>query len=974
MKKLYALLVVVLIGFVGKAQIVNIPDANFKAKLLAASTTNYIASTSSPYGNGGFSTSTVVDSNADGEIQVSEALAIKCLSVYSSQITDFTGIEAFTNLEKLDFSSNSISSANISGMTNMKFLTCSTNQLTSLNVGAMLNLKQLYCSYNQITSLSIGNLTHLTDVDCSSNQIPSLNLTNLNSLQTLWCSGNQLTSLTVSNKPALVQLLCYGNNLSSMILSNLPVLNTLWYQGNHLPSLNLNSFTTLKSLSCSSNQIVTLDVNSLPNLEYLTCGYNLFSSLTISGLTHLKSISCDSGQITNLNLSNLPVLETLFCNTNQITNLNVSNFTTLKILNCQNNLLTSLNVSGTSSLEKLYCDNNQLTTLGINGLSNLKEVYCSNNMISSLVLNGLPNLNTLNVLTNQLTSLDVNSITSLTSLSCSINPIPTLDVSSLINLQILGCRDTLITTMDVSNLTSLNTLYCYNNPNLISLNIKNGKTENSINFSNNPNLQYICADDAQVTSIQNQISTYGYTNCHVNTYCSFTPGGNFYTIQGNSRYDINNNGCDVSDNNIPNLKLSFSDGTATSNLIPDTSGAYRYDVQASTQTFSPVFENPTYFTASPATATVTFPTATSPFTQDFCVTANGVHNDLEVALLPIVAARPGSDAKYKIIYKNKGTAAQSGSVNLAFDDSRLDYVSAMPNLTTQVTNSLSWSFSNLLPFETREILVTLNINSPVETPSVNSGDVLTYTATVTGLTDETPNDNISTLNQTVVNALDPNDKTCAEGTTVSPSMVGQYVHYVVRFENDGTANAQNIVVKDIIDTAKFDISSLVPLSGSASYTTRITSTNKVEFIFQNINLPFAAGTNTGYVAFKIKTKPTLVIGDTFSNTANIYFDYNFPIVTNTASTIIAALATQDFNFGTYFSIYPNPAKQVLNLETRATIIVNSINIYNMLGQMVMAIPNAESVSSIDVSDLKTGTYFIKVNTDKGTANAKFLKE
>ena len=42
--------------------------------------------------------------------------------------------------------------------------------------------------------------------------------------------------------------------------------------------------------------------------------------------------------------------------------------------------------------------------------------------------------------------------------------------------------------------------------------------------------------------------------------------------------------------------------------------------------------------------------------------------------------------------------------------------------------------------------------------------------------------------------------------------------------------------------------------------------------------------------------------------------------------------------------------------------------------MVVVIPNAESVSTIDVSYLKTGTYFIKVNTNKGTANTKFIKE
>ncbi len=74
------------------------------------------------------------------------------------------------------------------------------------------------------------------------------------------------------------------------------------------------------------------------------------------------------------------------------------------------------------------------------------------------------------------------------------------------------------------------------------------------------------------------------------------------------------------------------------------------------------------------------------------------------------------------------------------------------------------------------------------------------------------------------------------------------------------------------------------------------------------------------------------------------------------------------------SLYPNPAKQVLNLETKSTIGVKSINIYNMLGQMVIAIPNAESVSTIDVSGLKTGTYFIKIISDKGTTGSKFVKE
>jgi hypothetical protein len=108
-------------------------------------------------------------------------------------------------------------------------------------------------------------------------------------------------------------------------------------------------------------------------------------------------------------------------------------------------------------------------------------------------------------------------------------------------------------------------------------------------------------------------------------------------------------------------------------------------------------------------------------------------------------------------------------------------------------------------------------------------------------------------------------------------MVGKYVHYKVRFENTGTANAQNIVVNDMIDADKFDVDSLIPLDGSHAFVTRIKG-NKVEFLFEGINLPFDDINNDGYLVFKIKAKPTLVLGDTFSSTASIYFDYNFPVV------------------------------------------------------------------------------------------------
>jgi uncharacterized repeat protein (TIGR01451 family) len=929
MKKLYTLLVIALIGFVGNAQIVNIPDVNFKAKLLQAGPFNPIASTETPDGNGNVTAYTQIDTNNDGEIQVSEALAIKWLRVDGSNITNLTGIESFTNLQFFSCIYNQLTSLNVSGLTNLQFLYCYNNQLPSLNMTGLTNLQYLNCYNNQLTSLNVTGLTNLQNLNCSNNQLPSLDVSGLSNLQSLSCNNNLL------------------------------------------PSLNVSGLSNVQTLECSFNQLTSLNVSGLTNLQNLNCYVNQLPSIDVSGLTNLLSLDCFSNQLTSLNVSGLTNLQELNCNYNLLPSLNVSGLTNLQSLECDSNLLPSLNVSGLTNLQNLRFMENQLTSLDVSGLTNLQDLRCAGNQLTSLDVSGLTNLQDLWCFENQLTSLNVSGLTNLQDLFCDYNQLTNLNVSSLTNLQSLYCNNNQITSLDVSNLTNLQNLECRNNQLLINLFIKNG-LNGYIDFSNNPTLRYICADEEQIEFIQSMITYYGYTNCHVNSYCSFTPGGAFYTIQGNNRIDINANGCDASDINFPNLKLSFTNGTNTGNLIADTTGAFHYDVQAGTQTFTPTLENPAYFNVSPTTASVTFPTTASPFTQNFCITANGIKNDVEVTIIPIAVARPGFDAFYKIIYKNKGNQVANGSLSFTFNDAIMDLVTASPIVNATATNSLSWNYANLNPFETREINLTFNTNSPMETPAVNGGDILNYNATIIGATDETPNDNSFTLNQTVVNSYDPNDKTCLEGTTITPSMVGNYVHYVIRFENTGTFAAQNVVIRDMIDTTKFDITTLVPQSSSHEFVTRITNTNKVEFIFENINLPFDDANNDGYVAFKIKTKPTLVLGNTFTNTASIYFDYNFPIITNTTTTTVAALGNQDFDFGSVFTLSPVPAKDLLTITTKQTVVVSSINIYNTLGQLVQVHTNP--TETIDVSGLQSGSYFVRITSDKGSTTGKFLKE
>jgi len=731
------------------------------------------------------------------------------------------------------------------------------------------------------------------------------------------------------------------------------------------------------AMTIDNNSDGQIDVSEATLVYRLNVSSSNINDLTgIENFINLKTLFCGLNSLTNLNISTLPNLQSLHCSNNQLMTLGLSNMPNLNVLRCSSNNLTSLSLVSFPNLIDIFCDfNNNLSALNLVNLPSLQQLGCNNCSLSSLNVNGINNLRGLSCANNNLASLDVSNLTFLNSLNCGLNNISILNVSNLINLRSLAFSYNQVQTIDVSNLPNLSTLICRNN-NISSFYLKNGYNYSlatndhfsTYTITGNP-VVYICADDNKIPSLTNYFSS---LSPNINSYCSFVPGGTYYTIEGKTKLDINNNGCDAVDINFPNLKSIINSGSnVIGAFISDNSGDYSIPFQAGTYTINPIIENTTYFTVSPATATVTFPTATSPFIQDFCVTPNGVHNDLEVIVLPITSARPGFDATYKIIYKNKGTGVQSGSVNLAFDDTKIDLVASSPLINSATTNNLNWTFSNLQPFETKEIFVVMNINSPMETPVVNGGDVLPYTATVVGASDETPTDNISTLNQTVVNSFDPNDKTCLEGATVSPSMVGKYVHYVIRFENTGTADAQNIVVKDIIDTTKYDIGSLIPLSSSASYVTRINNTNQLEFIFENINLPFADATNDGYVAFKIKTKPTLVVGDTFSNMASIYFDYNFPIITDPAITTITALGIPEFEFSNVFILSPMPAKDVLTITTKQAVAISSISIYNMLGQLVQVLTNPNE--TIDVSNLKTGSYFIKIVSNRGTASISFSK-
>lgn len=305
------------------------------------------------------------------------------------------------------------------------------------------------------------------------------------------------------------------------------------------------------------------------------------SIIGIENFTNLEVLDCHWNVLESLDVSQLSNLTTLICNNNRLTNLNVSGLTNLKILNCGfdttiptpfPNELQQLDLSDLINLEELYCNSNQLTSLDCSNSPNLSILICNLNNLIDLNLTGLTNLQKLN---------------------CSYNQLTSLNVSDLVNLNWLDCSSSQISNLDLSNLSNLSTLFCEENP-LVNLNIKNGYTTYP-NFSlfflfSYPNLHYICCDDSEIDAFQTQLINHGYTNVSINSYCTFTPGGNYYIIHGNTKFDYNNNGCDENDTSYPYLKYSITNGINPGYFFGAVNGDYSIPVSSGIYTMSPSLE------------------------------------------------------------------------------------------------------------------------------------------------------------------------------------------------------------------------------------------------------------------------------------------------------------------------------------------------------------------------------------------------
>lgn len=333
-----------------------------------------------------------------------------------------------------------------------------------------------------------------------------------------------------------------------------------------------------------------------------------------------------------------------------------------------------------------------------------------------------------------------------------------------------------------------------------------------------------------------------------------------------------------------------------------------------------------------------------------------------------------------LIAQNLSTDLLSGRLEMVFD-SLLEYDVAIPapDQVDLTTNTLTWNFNSLRPFEVFDVDLRL-LNSDETTLGLTIENKTRIFGDVNGssqLLDEFVQTDIIRC------SYDPNDKLVSpvgEGEE-GQILPGTSLDYTVRFQNTGNAPARNVAILDTIDV-KLDMETFQVTNSSFEVQT-VVRENIVEFRFNDINL-IDSLTNEpeshGFVSFSIDPLPSLPEPSVIENRAHIFFDQNPAIITNTTK---VTYATPMIDFvtnledGLSIFLYPNPAHDLIHFGAidGQSLDLNSFEIHSLSGQLLLRkrIQINQSQYEINLNDLEAGVYFLKLYSAEGQYVSRFVK-
>lgn len=328
--------------------------------------------------------------------------------------------------------------------------------------------------------------------------------------------------------------------------------------------------------------------------------------------------------------------------------------------------------------------------------------------------------------------------------------------------------------------------------------------------------------------------------------------------------------------------------------------------------------------------------------------------------------RPGFTGWLYPNYTNLSCQPVSGTLTLTLDP-LTSYVSSSVTPTSVTGNVITWNFTNIQNAYNWYNQNNLPMVTIMTSPSAQIGDTVCFTISITPTTgDLNPANNTFTFCSPVRNSWDPNEKHSTPLGAGSTGIVnpGTRLSYTVHFQNTGNDTAYNVAILDTIDT-DFDITSMDIIGKSHSGYPSYQGNNTVKFNFPNIMLP-DSGTNVagsqGWITYSISPKTGLSNGTQVKNTAYIFFDFNYAIITNTTVNTYDVISTgmNELN-QVSFRLYPNPARSEFYIENVGQELIQKVELMDISGRVLKSW-NPLFASAYTVEGVSDGSYLIRIET------------
>ncbi|HTX88057.1 MAG TPA: T9SS type A sorting domain-containing protein [Bacteroidales bacterium] len=480
--------------------------------------------------------------------------------------------------------------------------------------------------------------------------------------------------------------------------------------------------------------------------------------------------------------------------------------------------------------------------------------------------------------------------------------------------------------------------------------------------------------------------------CTTSTFCvvgnSGTSDACYCTVEGTVYFDENANcTADAGEIGIQHIQVHLAPFGYT---YTDAAGHYSFLVPSGSYTLSEVVQyiyplTPGCPDNDPAPVNVTAASGCV-ITHDFYNIYNPIR-DVHIVTDNINYAVPGFPYYQRMIVENDGTVSEP-DILLDYDpEEQLLAWSSAPVPLYPIT--APWYENSTVPISLSpggslgiiNTYAAVPTNIPLGT-TLNFEDIVAYEPPITNwLNDYTPWNNVNNFSTTVVGSLDPNDKevlpkgTGPEGTI---SVNDSVLDYVIRFQNTGTWYAENVVIKDTLDP-NLDRTTLRPGYSTHSYTADVSENGVLTLTFSHIHLDWEADNevnSNGMVTYSIKQKPNLATGTQIRNNADIFFDFNAPVKTNTTlNTILNTTGIRETNGTGDISVYPNPAAEAIWVKTGQAGTLESLQIYDLTGRLVSTTPaSGNMIQKISIGELSSGLYFLEALKINGeTITLKFVK-